>query len=42
LQLAAGLVNGASAFLTNDHSLQFLQEVIDVVVLDDFQPALKD
>jgi len=41
LQVAAGLVNGASALLTNDHSLRLLQEVIDVVVLDDFRPALQ-
>lgn len=37
LQVAAGLVNSATAFLTNDHSLRLLQEEIDVVVLDDYQ-----
>lgn len=37
LQVAAGLANDASAFVTNDHSLHHLQEVIDVVVLDDYQ-----
>jgi predicted nucleic acid-binding protein len=39
LQVAAGLVSGASAFVTNDSSLRLLQEVIDVVVVDDFRLA---
>ena len=37
LQVAAGLVSGATAFVTNDHSLRLLHQVIDIVVLDDFR-----
>ena len=37
LQVVAGLVSGATAIVTNDHSLRLLQEIIDVVILDDYQ-----
>jgi predicted nucleic acid-binding protein len=36
LQVAASLSFGAKAFLTNDKRLSKLQELIDVIVLDDF------
>jgi predicted nucleic acid-binding protein len=36
LQVAASLSYGAKAFLTNDKRLSKLQELIDVLVLDDF------
>lgn len=36
LQVAASLSFGAKAFLTNDKRLSKLQDVIDVLVLDDF------
>lgn len=36
LQVAASLNFGANAFLTNDKRLSKLQDVIDVLVLDDF------
>lgn len=36
LQVAASLNYGAKAFLTNDRRLSKLQELIDVLVLDDF------
>jgi predicted nucleic acid-binding protein len=36
LQVAASLVFGAKAFLTNDKRLSKLQALIDVLVLDDF------
>jgi len=36
LQVAASLSFGAKAFLTNDKSLSRLQELIDILVLDDF------
>jgi predicted nucleic acid-binding protein len=36
LQVAASLSSGAKAFLTNDKRLAKLQELIDVIVLDDF------
>lgn len=36
LQVAASLSFGAKAFLTNDKRLSKLQDVIDVIVLDDF------
>jgi len=36
LQVAASLNFGAKAFLTNDKRLSKLQDVIDVLVLDDF------
>ena len=36
LQVAASLSFGAKAFLTNDRRLSRLQELIDVLVLDDF------
>jgi len=36
LQVAASLSFGAKAFLTNDRRLSSLQELIDVLVLDDF------
>jgi predicted nucleic acid-binding protein len=36
LQVAAILSFGAKAFLTNDKRLSRLQELIDVLVLDDF------
>ena len=36
LQVAASLSFGAKAFLTNDKRLSKLQEVIDILVLDDF------
>lgn len=36
LQVAASLSFGAKAFLTNDKRLSKLQELIDVLVLDDF------
>jgi predicted nucleic acid-binding protein len=36
LQVAASLSHGAKAFLTNDIRLSKLQEMIDVIVLDDF------
>jgi predicted nucleic acid-binding protein len=36
LQVAASLSYGAKAFLTNDRRLTRLQELIDVLVMDDF------
>ena len=36
LQVAASLSFGAKAFLTNDRRLSKLQELIDILVLDDF------
>ena len=36
LQVAASLSFGAKAFLTNDKRLAKLQELIDILVLDDF------
>lgn len=36
LQVAASVSFGAKAFLTNDRRLSRLQELIDVIVLDDF------
>ena len=36
IQVAASIFFGAKAFLTNDKRLAKLQEVIDVIVLDDF------
>jgi len=36
LQVAASLSYGANAFLTNDKRLSKLEEVIDILVLDDF------
>jgi len=36
LQVAASISFGAKAFLTNDKRLSRLQELIDVLVLDDF------
>jgi predicted nucleic acid-binding protein len=36
LQVAASVSFGAKAFLTNDKRLSRLQELIDVIVLDDF------
>jgi len=36
LQIAASLSVGAKAFLTNDKRLAKLQELIDILVLDDF------
>jgi len=39
LQVAASLSYGAKAFLTNDKRLSKLQDVIDVLVLDDFVEA---
>ena len=36
LQVAASLSFGAKAFLTNDKRLSRLQELIDVIVMDDF------
>lgn len=36
LQVAASLSVGAKAFLTNDKRLSKLQEIIDILVLDDF------
>jgi predicted nucleic acid-binding protein len=36
LQVAASLSFGAKAFLTNDKRLSKLQELIDILVLDDF------
>ena len=36
LQVAASLSYGAKAFLTNDKRLARLQELIDILVLDDF------
>jgi len=36
LQVAASLSYGAKAFLTNDKRLSRLQDVIDIIVLDDF------
>lgn len=39
LQVAAGLAFGAKAFLTNDKRLSKLQELIEVLVLDDFVEA---
>ncbi|MGA7604490.1 MAG: PIN domain-containing protein [Anaerolineales bacterium] len=36
LQIAASLSFGAKAFLTNDKKLSKIQELIDIVVLDDF------
>jgi len=39
LQVAAGLGSGATAFVTNDHSLPLLQGLINVVILDDYRPS---
>ena len=36
LQVAASLSFGAKAFLTNDKRLSRLQELMDVIVMDDF------
>lgn len=36
LQVAASLSFGAKAFLTNDKRLSKLQELMDIIVLDDF------
>jgi len=36
LQVAACLVSEAGVYLTNDHRLSSLQDLIDIVVLDDF------
>ncbi len=36
LQVASSLSVGAKAFLTNDRKLSKLQELIDILVLDDF------
>lgn len=36
LQVASSLSFGAKAFLTNDRKLSKLQELIDILVLDDF------
>jgi predicted nucleic acid-binding protein len=36
LQVAASLSFGAKAFLTNDKRLSRLQQLIDILVLDDF------
>jgi predicted nucleic acid-binding protein len=36
LQVAASLSFGAKAFLTNDERLSKLQDLIDVIVLDEF------
>ena len=36
IQVAASLTYGAKAFLTNDRRLSRLQELIDVLVMDDF------
>ena len=36
LQVAASLSFGAKVFLTNDRRLSRLQELIDILVLDDF------
>jgi predicted nucleic acid-binding protein len=36
LQVAASLSFGANAFLTNDKRLSKLQDLLDVIVLDDF------
>jgi predicted nucleic acid-binding protein len=36
LQVAASLNYGAKAFLTNDRRLSRLQDLIDVLVMDDF------
>jgi predicted nucleic acid-binding protein len=36
LQVAASLVYGATAFLTNDRRLARLQPLIDIILLDDF------
>lgn len=36
LQVAASLAFGAKAFLTNDKRLAKIQELVDIIVLDDF------
>ena len=36
LQVAASMAYGAKAFLTNDKRLSKLQELLDILVLDDF------
>ena len=36
LQVAASVSFGANAFLTNDRRLSKLQELIDVIVMDDY------
>lgn len=36
LQVSASLVDGATAFVTNDSNLSRLQPVMDIVILDDF------
>jgi predicted nucleic acid-binding protein len=38
LQVATGLVEEASAYVTNDRSLARLQPVIEIVILDDYLP----
>lgn len=41
LQVATGLLRGATAFVTNDRRLACLAPVLDVVLLDDFVPPEK-
>ena len=36
LQVAAGISFGANAFLTNDKRLSKLEDVIDIIVMDDY------
>ena len=36
LQVAAGLVHGATAVFTNDHRLGRLSSIVEVIMLDEF------
>ena len=40
LQVASGLLHGATAFVTNDHRLRQLASELDIILLDDLKPAL--
>ena len=42
LQVAAGLVHKARAFVTNDRQLERLSSLIDVITLEDFVPLSKE
>jgi predicted nucleic acid-binding protein len=41
LQVAAALVENATAFVTNDRDLARLQTIVDVVILDDYATHIK-
>jgi predicted nucleic acid-binding protein len=37
LQIAAGILNGASVFVTNDRSLKRIEPLIEIFLLDDYR-----